>query len=148
MMDAGDVIALAALLASGIAIWRTERYSRTADRLNRLLIEKETEESEAQERPDVSGNFVKVGRHDWRFKIFNRGAATARNVAMEIEEGRSLFVGGDLEAKLPIPILERHQHVDLLVSATLGGPTRSKVRLTWENERGTQFAKELTPILS
>lgn len=147
-MDASDFISLAALVVAAIAIWRTEKYSRTTDRLNRLLIEKETEESEAQERPDVSGNFVKVGRHDWRFKIFNRGAATARNVAMEIEEGRSLFVGGDLEAKLPIPILERHQHVDLLVSATLGGPTRSKVVLRWENERGAQFVKELTPILS
>lgn len=147
-MDAGDLIALAALAASGVAIWRTERYAKTTDRLNRLLIEKEQEESEAQERPDVSGNFVKVGRHDWRFKIFNRASATARNVTMEIEEGRSMFVGGDLEAKLPIPILERHQHVDLLVSATLGGPTRSKVTLRWENERGAQFVKELTPILS
>jgi hypothetical protein len=147
-MGASDLIALAALAAAAVSIWRTEKYARTTDRLNRLLIEKETEEAEAQERPDVSGNFVKVGRLDWRFKIFNRGTATARNVTMDVEEGHDIFLRGDMSQKLPIPILERHQHVDLLVSATLGGSTRSRVTLRWENERGTHFSKQLTPILS
>ena len=147
-MDAGDFIALAAFATSAVALWRTEKYAGTTDRLNRLLIAKETEEASAQERPEVSGSFVKVGQNNWRFKIFNRSTATARNVTMSIQEGDGLFAVGDLESKLPIPILERHQHVDLLACPWLGGPTKSRVTLRWENDRGMKFEKELTPILS
>jgi hypothetical protein len=144
---------IAAFLALTVALWsaiQTGRFNRrqndfcaTADRLNQLLISREAVEAEQQRKADISANFVKIAKSDYRLKVFNRGAAAARNVRLEILDGSQLFPKSELAQKFPFPALERQQHVDVMVSVTLGTPRRAHLRLIWTDEAGTEHVNDI-----
>lgn len=153
-MDLGDLAAVVALGLSAYSIWTTNSFNRrqktfieTNERLTQLLIEKESSESVAQKRADVSADFWKAGKHDWRLKIYNKGQGTARNVRMTVLDDSDLFLDGDIARKLPTPILERHQSVELIAAVDMGSPSRVHIRLEWDDDAGSDWAKELTPVL-
>lgn len=76
------VVAFIALIVSLISMGKANNFAKTADRLNLLLIDKEEEEGQIAKRADVSANLIKVGKSDYRLKVFNRGKGTARNVRL------------------------------------------------------------------
>lgn len=144
---------IAAFLALIVATWsaiqtgrfnrRQNDFSATADRLNQLLISREAVEAEQQRKADISANFVKIAKNDYRLKVFNRGAAVARNVRLEILDGDQLFPKNELAKKFPFPALERQQNVDVMISVTLGTPRRAHLRLTWTDEAGAEHANDI-----
>lgn len=144
---------IAAVLALIVAIWsaaQTGRFNRrqnefasTAERLNQLLIARETADTEQQRRAEVSANFVKIGKHNNRLKVFNRGAGLARNVRLEVLSGGDLLADDDLRAKFPIPALEQHQTVELLAFVHLQSPRRCHVQLHWDDDIKQGHQKEL-----
>lgn len=151
-IDAGDIIALVALLIAIWTAWRTDRFNKrqtafeaTAERLNLLLIEKEAAETVAQNRADVSANFLKTGKSDYKLKVFNKGQGTATNVRFDVLDDSGLFIGSDIARKFPIPVLERHQFVELIAAVHMGSPSRAHIRLSWDDETGKDHAKELHP---
>lgn len=151
-IDAGDAIALVALLIALWTAWRTDRFNKrqaafeeTAERLNLLLIEKESAETVAQNRADISANFYRSGKHDYRLKVFNRGHGTASNVRFEVLDESDLFIGSDIERKFPAPTLERHQSLELIAAVHMGSPSRAHIRLSWDDETGKGHTKELHP---
>ncbi|MFD2138248.1 hypothetical protein ACFSLT_28840 [Novosphingobium resinovorum] len=123
-MTVSDIAAFSAL---AVAIWsavQTGRFNRrqnafaeTAERLNRLLIDKESAESQAQREADVGANFVKIAKNDYRLKVFNRGPVAARNVRLEFLAGGEVMMASELKQKLPVPALERHQTVELMAAS-------------------------------
>ena len=149
-LSASDIAAVLALI---IAMWsavQTGRFNRrqnefaaTAERLNQLLIARETAESQEQGKADVSANFVKLGKQNHRLKVFNRGLGTARNVRLEPLSGSELIDGDDLSEKFPVPALERHQAVELLAFVHMQSPRRCHVRLLWDDDTGKGLEKEL-----
>jgi hypothetical protein len=144
---------VAALLALAVALWsavqtgrfnkRQNDFAETAERLNRLLIEKEAAESEQQRKADVSANFVQIGKSNYRLKIFNRGVGVARNVRLEMLAGGDLLAGNELEQKFPLPLLERHQSIELIARVYMQSSRRAHVRLLWDDEAGDGHQKEL-----
>lgn len=131
----GDGIAAAALALSLYTIWRQSKQDRQNQRLNALLIKKEEIDNLAALRADISANFVKIGRNDYRFRVYNRGKGTARNVRMEIVVGQELL-DTDLNHKFPFPLLDTHQSIDMLARVHMGSPRRATVRLAWEDDAG------------
>jgi hypothetical protein len=144
---------IAAFLALAVAVWsafqtgrfnkRQNEFAETAERLNQLLIERETAETQQQGRADVSANFVTVGKNNYRLKIFNRGIGAARNVRLEALAGGELLDSGDLREKFPLPLLERHQNIELFTRVHMQSPRRAHVRLFWDDEAGADRQKEL-----
>lgn len=144
---------IAAVLALIVAIWsavQTGRFNRrqnefasTAERLNQLLIARETADTEQQRRAEVSANFVKIGKRNHRLKVFNRGAGVARNVRLELLSGGDLLADDELHEKFPVPAMEQHQTVELLAFVHLHSPRRCHVRLHWDDDIKEGQQKEL-----
>lgn len=155
MPDLGDIAAVLALILSAWSMKKTNDFNRRQtefiennDRLNQVLIEKEAQESEAQKRADLSANFLKIGKSDYRLKVFNRGPGTASNVRLELldQAAKDMLVQDDVKRKFPVPILEQHQNVDLCAAVHLGAPSRIEIALVWDDASGNDRRKPLTPV--
>ena len=151
-IDAGDVVALFALVIAIYSTWITARFNKrqtafeeTTERLNLMLIEKEAAETKAQKAADLSANFYKAGKHDYRLKVFNRGKGVARNVRFEVLDDSELFIGQDINSKFPMPVMEQHASVELIGCVDMGSPSRAHIRMTWDDDTGEGHQKELHP---
>lgn len=131
-----DVMAVAAFALSGFTLWRQRKGDELTRNLNALLIEKEQAETVSTKRADICANFVKTGKSNYQFRIFNRGKATARNVSMEVLAGNDLIEHDDLADKFPYPSLEPHQAINLLAFVHMQSPRRATVKLTWDDDAG------------
>ena len=146
---AGALVALAALIVSLVSLHKTNKFGETTDRLNRMLIDRETAESISEKKADISANLYERGKHDYRLKIFNKGKGRAKNVRITDLDSKSnsLLMADEIREKFPLPILEQHQSVDLIAAVHLGSRLRTHIKLQWDDETGTDFAKELTPTI-
>ncbi|MCW1984322.1 UNVERIFIED_ORG: hypothetical protein M2348_000033 [Sphingomonas sp. R1F5B] len=145
-----DGATISAVLISLWAVRQTSRFNRrqndfaeTAERLNRLLIEKEAAESKAKHAAELGANFVKMGKNDYRLKVFNRGAGVARNVRLELLEGEDVIDERELAEKCPIPLLERHQTVELRAWIHLQSSRRARIRLFWDDDSAAGQTKDV-----
>jgi hypothetical protein len=144
-----------ALILSAISLHKTHKSDKrqaelaaTTEELNRLLIERETQAGQDSKRADLSANIIAVGNNNWRLKLFNRGRGTARNVRLiDMQEGRSILVQDEIRRKFPLPILEQHQAVEVIVAVTFSTPLFAHIKLQWDDETGSDHEKELTPSL-
>jgi hypothetical protein len=146
---ASAVVALAALVVSVISLRKTNKFGATTDRLNQMLIERETSENLTAKKADVSANLYMRGKNDYRLKVFNKGKGTARNVRLTDLDGKddSLLLPDEIRQKFPLPILEQHQSVDLIAAVSLGSHLRTHIKLQWDDESGQDHEKELTPSI-
>jgi hypothetical protein len=131
-----DVMAVAAFGLSGFTLWRQRKGDELTRSLNALLIEKEKSESVSSKKAELFANFVKTGKSNYQFKVFNRGKGTARNVQMEVLAGNDLLERHELTEKFPYPSLEPHQSISLYAAVYLGSPRRATVKLTWDDDAG------------
>jgi hypothetical protein len=131
-----DVMAVAAFALSGFTLWRQRKGDELTRSLNQLLIQKETGETVAAKKGDLSANFVKTGKSSYQFRIFNRGKGPARNIRFEVLDGEDLFQVGGTAAKFPFPALEPHQAINLLVRVHMQSSRRATVKLTWDDDAG------------
>lgn len=153
-VDSGDIIAAIALLLSGYSIKKTNDFNKrqnefieTNEKLNKILLEKETQDCIDKSKANISASFITLGSSKKRLKIFNKGSATARNIKLEFKDGKELFFENDLQRKLPIPILEQLQAVELLVASHCQSPSRVRIVLSWEDDFSLENIKELTPTM-
>lgn len=145
---ASTVIALVALIVSVFSMRKANKFGATADRLNTMLIEREEAEGVASKKADLSANMIKIGKSDYRLKVFNRGKGTARNVRLtDLTGASSIIIASSIQSKFPIPILEQHQSVELPAAVSLGSSLRCHIKLLWDDETGADHEKELTPTI-
>ena len=151
-LDPGTVISAIALALAGYSTWITMRFNKrqtafeaTAEELNRLLIEKESGEAEATRSADISASFYKAGQTTYRLKVFNRGKGVARNVRFDVLDQCNLFLSDDIERKFPVPSLEQHGVVELIAAVHMASPSRAHIKLTWNDDNGSDHTKELHP---
>lgn len=142
------VVALVALIVSIISIRKTNKFGETTDQLNRLLIDREQADGLTSKQADLSANIIKLGKANYRLKIFNRGKGVAKNVKLiDMDKDHSVLIESDIEHKFPVPILEQHQSVELVAAVTLGSGPRIHIKLIWDDETGKNREKELTPVI-
>jgi hypothetical protein len=145
---ASAIVALVALILSVISMYKTNKFGSTADRLNRMLIEREQVEGIASKKADLSANMIQVGKNDYRLKIFNRGKGTARKVRLiDLAGDSSVLISSDIQLKFPISMLEQHQSVELIAAVTYGAGRSGHIKLQWDDETGVDHEKELTPVI-
>lgn len=145
---ASAVVAFAALIVAVVSLRKTNKFGETTDRLNRLLIERETAEGVASKKADLSANMIKVGKNDHRLKVFNRGKGVARNVRLtDLNATDSILISSEISRKFPVPILEQHQWVEVIAANHMGAGPRVHIKLEWDDDTGAGHEKELTPTL-
>ncbi|KTE18768.1 hypothetical protein ATE67_16860 [Sphingopyxis sp. H050] len=131
-----DVMAVAAFGLSAFALWRQRKSDDLARHLNQLLIQKETGETVAAKKGELSANFVNTGKSSYQFRIYNRGKGSARNIRFEILDGEDLFRVAGTAEKFPYPSLEPHQAINLPVRVHMQSPRRATVKLAWDDDAG------------
>lgn len=149
-LTSSDVVAIFALAVAGWSAFQTGRFNKrqndfaeTAERLNHLLIAREAAETEQQAKADISANFVKIGKSNYRLKVFNRGLGVAHNVRLEVLAGGELVGDSELRDKFPLPKLERHQNVEVMTRVHMQSPRRAHIKLSWHDDNGAGQEKEL-----
>jgi len=150
----GDVLSFLALIISAYSMKKTfdfnkrqEQFIEVNDRLNKKLLEKENEEDIQNKQADISANFYKSGKSDWRLKVFNKGKATARNVRLVVLDDADLLNDRDIARKFPHPILEQYQSVEILAYVHMQSADRTHIKLIWDDPHQNDNEKELTPSL-
>ncbi|EGR0171328.1 hypothetical protein J4H39_22190 [Vibrio alginolyticus] len=153
-MDFGEGIALVALGLSGYATWRTIQFSKrqdslveTQNKLNKLLLAKETEEVIDDRKADLGASIIKLGNHKCRLKIWNKGNAEAKNVTVEFPDGNELVPESELQSKLPYESLEKHASIELLAAVHMQTPRKHKLKLGWSDEHRNKNEKIVYPTL-
>ncbi|WP_239670206.1 hypothetical protein [Morganella morganii] len=153
-IDAGDVIAGLAFLLSAYATWQTVSFNKkqrslveSQEKLNNRLLEKEDEDALKGKRADLGASFIKLGNSRYRLKIWNKGAATARNVRLEFPEGNDVVIDSEVTDKFPMEILERHQSVELIATVHMQTKRKHVVRLIWEDDAEAYNEKLSYPTL-
>lgn len=143
-----DLIALLALTVSAYAAWKTARFNErqkslieTQERLNRLLLDKERDDALANKKADLGATIVRLGRNNYRLKIWNKGKAAAKDVSIFFPEGNELVDERDVAEKFPLQILDTHQSVDLLAVVAMETRSKHAIRLTWSDDAGSQNEK-------
>jgi len=153
-VEVADIIAGLALLLSIYATVVTVRFNarqksliESQDQLNKLLLSKESGESENEKRADLSASFIKLGNNKHRLKIWNKGKAAARNVTAEFPEGNSVVPESELRAKFPLEILDTYGSVELIASFHMGSKRKHVVLLKWSDEFKDHNEKAVYPTL-
>lgn len=154
LIDFGDVIAGLAFLLSGYATWQTVSFNKkqkslveSQEKLNNLLLEKESESSLREKSADLGASFIKLGSNKYRLKIWNKGAAAAKNVRIEFPEGNSVVIESEISDKFPMECLERHQSVELIASVHTQSKRKHVIRLIWEDNAQSYNEKLSYPTL-
>lgn len=154
-IDLSDIVALLALGLSLYSMRKTFEFNRrqnefaeTANKLNTLLLEKESQGALDQKRADISADFIKVGQNERSLRVFNKGRSLARDVRIEFPEGTGVLIPDEVQDKFPIPILEQDQSVELIAAVTFGSSSRMTIKLIWNDESGADNEKTLTPTIS
>lgn len=153
-IDAGDVIAGLAFLLSAYATWQTVSFNKkqrslveSQEKLNNRLLEKEDEDALKGKRADLGASFIKLGNSKYRLKIWNKGAATARNVRLEFPEGNDVVIDSEVTDKFPMESLDRHQSVELIAAVHMQTKRKHVVRLIWEDDAVAYNEKLSYPTL-
>ena len=115
--------------------------------LNKLLLRKETNEAIGSYKAELGVNFIKIGSSSTRFKIFNKGKGSARNVKIKFPDGNEIIVQSDIDSKFPLENMEQHQSVELVAAVHLGSPRKMTVELIWDDDTGLNRSKLFYPTL-
>jgi hypothetical protein len=149
-----DISSGVALMVSIYAAYKTIRFNErqkslieSQERLNALLLKKEETESVVARRADLGVSFLKLGNSNFRLKIWNKGKAPARGVAISFPEGNDIVSDLELASKFPLESLETFQSVELI--AFVGMDTKSKhaVTLIWSDDFQGQNEKTFYPTI-
>ncbi|MXZ48208.1 MAG: hypothetical protein F4Z13_02990 [Candidatus Dadabacteria bacterium] len=153
-VDPSDIIAVFALLLSSYATWQTLRFNKkqeslveTQEKLNKLLLRKEEVEALSDRQADLGASFIKLGKYEYRLKIWNKGNASARNVRLEFPEGNNVLIKSEIDEKLPLESLEKYQSVELLAAVDFQTKSKHIIRLVWDDDTKEQNEKLVYPTL-
>ena len=143
-----------AFFLSVYAAYRTVKFNKRQNEmaevqveLNKLLLRKETNEAIGSFKAELSVNFIKIASSRRRFKVFNKGKGSAKNVKINFPEGNEIIVQSDIDSKFPLEIMEQHQSVELIASVHMGSPSKMTVELIWDDDTGVNQSKLFYPTL-
>ena len=149
-----DVVAALALFLSVYATWKTVQFNdrqrsliESQKQLNERLLAKEDDEAQVEQKADLGVAFIRLGRTNYRLKIWNKGKAPARNVTFEPLGESHCFIQSDIDEKFPLEVLEIHQSVELFAAVGMGTKSKHQVKLCWSDAFSVANEKVFYPTL-
>lgn len=123
-------------------------YGWQNSKLTKKLLIKEDGEALARSKADLSANFVKLGRSDYRLKVFNKGSTSARNVRIEIDESEdSCLSQSDIDSKFPHEFLEPSQGIELFAAIHMSSKRKHPFKLIWDDDFKKNNEKMVYPTI-
>jgi hypothetical protein len=145
-----DIIAAIALIFSIYTTTKTIKFNNRQkslidlqEKLNKILLDKESSESSSEKKANLGASFVKIGSNNYRLKIWNKGKATAHNVMIEFPEGNEIISERDLENKFPLEVLDVYQSVEIIAAVHMNTKPKHAIKLIWSdgyNDRNEKIA--------
>ncbi len=153
-IDTSDIIAGFAFLLSAYATWKTSRFNErqkalieSQEKLNNLLLQKESSQVESEKKADLGATFIKLGNNKHRLKIWNKGKSIAKNVRIEFPEGNDIVIQSEVDEKFPLESLDTFQSVELISAVQMGTKKKHIIRLIWSDNRNEHNEKVVYPTL-
>lgn len=153
-VDTADIIAGMALMLSGYATWITLKFNKrqqslieSQEKLNNLLLEKESNEVKNSKKADLGASFIKLGSNKYRLKIWNKGTACATHVRIEFPEENNVLMQSEIDEKFPLETLETYQSVELIADVHMGTKRKHAIRLIWSDASGENHKKVVYPTI-
>jgi hypothetical protein len=150
----GDVVGALALVLSVVATVNAIRFNsrqksliETQELLNQRLLAREESDAEANRRADLSANLIKVGKSNWRVRVYNRGKAAARNVTVHWPPDDDLLIQSDVDSKFPLEVLEPAHGVELHALVHMGSRSKHEITLRWSDDLSRTNEKTVYPTL-
>lgn len=139
-MAVSDYASIVAISVSIISITfsiirynKQRKYIKTQDELNQLLLAKEKKEVDSSDEAIVSANMVKMGKENYRIRVFNKGKGRANNVDISYPEDHDWII---MNRVFPLEFLLSGQSVELMLAPHMGAQSKIKAVLTWNDKNG------------
>ena len=153
-ISSAEAIASFALLVSAYAARTTSKFNtrqksliESQENLNALLLEKGKNEAVDDKKADLGASFIKLGNSNYRFKIWNKGKAPARNVSIDFPGGNDVVIQSEIDEKFPLEVLDKFQSVELIAAVAMNTKLKHTVRLTWSDDFNENNEKTVYPTL-
>lgn len=137
------VIALVALLISGLAYRQSIRQSSLTDRLTEREIELVRQQlatnfqAALQEKKAlVSARMFKIGRNEWKVRVYNSGPAEAKNVRLILTDDNHLVEDNLIDGKFPMGRMESGQSVDFWANVHMSSNSKEILTIRWDDLSG------------
>lgn len=142
----GLILSGVSVIIAVISIIQSSKAQKLQNKINELdtkikeyeleKIEKEKTEASAS---IVKARAVKVGKNNYRLKIYNAGNTVAYNVSAKISNEYSVFLFQD---KMPFEELQPQDGFEQSLIIYNGSDRKFKVELTWQDKDGNEHKDE------
>ncbi|GGK50050.1 hypothetical protein [Aliivibrio fischeri] len=153
-IDFGDIVSTFALILSSYATWKTVVFNKrqkslidSQERLNKLLVDKETGEVLSDKKADLSANIIHLGNNKYKLKVLNKGKSVARNVRIEFPEGNHIVIDSEIHDKFPLESLETFGSVELIAIVHTQTPSKHTIKLLWADDYRNNNEKLVYPTV-
>ena len=140
------IISALSLLVAIISIMKSSKAQKLQNKVNEIELklkeyelDKVTKEKEAANSALVQARIIRMGKGNYRLKIWNSGGGTAHNVTAKFEDDPNIIVM-DLD-KLPFEELEPNKSFELILIVHFGSAHKAKVLTEWDNTDGAHHSK-------
>jgi len=140
------IISALSLMVAIISIMKSSKTQKLQNKVNELELklkeyelDKVTKEKEAANSALVQARIIRMGKGNYRLKIWNSGGGTAHNVTVKFEDDPNIIVM-DLD-KLPFEELEPNKNFELILIVYFGSARKAKVLTEWDNTDGSHHSK-------
>ena len=104
--------------------------------INDQILSQNQEEKINKKKALICADTYKSGQ-DWRMKVYNKGEAPALNIRFSSEDIEKENSGIKVNFKVnPYPLLNKHDHFDVVLNLYEGHNRAPIVKFTWDDEFG------------
>lgn len=140
------ILSALSLIVAIISIAKSTKAQKLQNKVNEIELklkeyelDKVAKAKEAANSALVQARIIRMGKDNYRLKIWNSGGGTAYNVKAKFEDDPNIIVM-DLD-KLPFEELESQKSFELILIVHFGSAHKAKVLTEWDNADGSRHSK-------
>lgn len=133
------VIAVISIIQSSKAQKMQKKINELDAKIKEYELEKIEKEKMEAASSIIKARAIKVGKNNYRLKIYNTGNTTAYNISAKISKEYCLMLIND---KMPFEELEPQNGFEEVLIIHSGSAHKFKVELNWKDEGGNEHKDE------
>ena len=135
------LLSLVALILGEIRNARQKKFMETQHELNERLLARELQSVQASNKADMGAKLIKMGKSNYRVKVWNQGEAIARNVNIRIPADTNILTEREVADKFPMEFMERHQSVELIAFVRIQTARKQAIEIVWDDDDASGKSK-------
>ncbi len=136
------VISVGTAVFAAIKFFRYDRrISKQEIRLNDIQLAEAKDKADNQRKADVQLSFITSYKAPGKLKVYNKGAASARDIKISFTSDMAFF--NELKSVLTIEKLESLQNKDYRVTMITGHPSEIRAQISWSDDFDSNNTKEV-----